>query len=99
VSAAFDDVRQRVGTCADVLRRHGVEHRLSRSSTPTAPRGTARCPFHPDGHRPRSWSLALHAKDGVSRWKCFGCGEGGDALDLEARLSGARDVVEWLRRV
>jgi hypothetical protein len=43
-------------------------------------RNKALCPFHPD----KNPSLSLYK----NKWKCFGCGEGGDAIDLEALLSG-----------
>jgi DNA primase len=52
----------------------------------------ARCPLHED----RTPSLSLYqGRDGRARWHCHGCGVGGDALDLEAALSGQRveDVI------
>lgn len=39
------------------------------------------CPFHGE-LRP---SLMIDAQ---GRWHCFGCGEGGDGVDLHARLRG-----------
>jgi len=42
-------------------------------------RWVARCPFHED-RRP---SLTFFADGG---WKCFGCGAGGDAVDLVCRF-------------
>lgn len=42
--------------------------------------GKARCPFHSD----RTPSMSF--KNG--RFKCFGCGEGGDAVDMVAKLFG-----------
>lgn len=51
-------------------------------------RSLASCPFHPDPNP----SLSLyHATDGKPRFHCFGCGIGGDAIDLvqeTARLNG-----------
>ena len=73
----------RVGVPADVLERHGIKV-VGR---------TARCPFHDD----RTPSLSLFTgRDGKPRWRCFACDMGGDALDLEARLSG-RTIAEVLR--
>ena len=43
-------------------------------------RGKARCPFHSDG------TPSMSFKDG--RFKCFGCGEGGDAVDFVAKIYG-----------
>ena len=71
----IERARERLGTPADVLRAHGFQVRAR----------TARCPFHED----TTPSLSLYAKDGAERWKCHACGIGGDALDLEQRLSQA----------
>jgi DNA primase len=52
----------------------------------------ALCPFHPD----RTPSLSVYvARDGRQRWKCHGCGKGGDSLDLEVLFTGRsiRDLV------
>jgi len=58
-----------------VLARHGVNVRGR----------MAVCPLHED----RTASLSLYrGRDGKERWKCHGCDQGGDALDLEAALSG-----------
>lgn len=47
-------------------------------------------------HEDRTPSLSLYrGKDGRERWKCHGCDRGGDALDLEAALSG-RDVKDLI---
>ena len=43
---------------------------------------TARCPFHQD----RSPSFTIY--DGGRRFKCFGCGAGGDVLDFVQRAYG-----------
>jgi hypothetical protein len=64
-----------LGTPANVLQSHGI-----------AVRGRqAHCPFHED----RTPSLSLfRGKDGRERWTCHaGCGYG-DAIDLEAKLTG-----------
>ena len=39
------------------------------------------CPFHADGKTP---SLGVAG----NRWKCFGCGRSGDAIDWTARARG-----------
>ncbi|MFN2489878.1 MAG: CHC2 zinc finger domain-containing protein [Actinomycetota bacterium] len=76
--------RDRLGSPAEVLARHGVAVRNR----------MACCPFHPD----RTPSLSTFSgSDGHARWKCFGCDAGGDAIDLEARLTGL-EVKEVIRR-
>ena len=40
------------------------------------------CPFHPD----KTPSFTIY--DGETKWKCFGCGEGGDVLDFVRRWKG-----------
>lgn len=74
----------RVGTPADVLGRHGVRVRGR----------MAFCPFHTN-HRTPALSL-FTGVDGKPRWRCHGCEAHGDALDLEARLSG-REVADVIR--
>jgi len=72
-----------LGSCADVLSRHGHDVR----------RGRALCPLHTE-HTP---SLVVREHQGKSRWHCFGCEEHGDALDLEAALMGEL-LSETIRR-
>lgn len=48
-----------------------------------------RCPFHADG------SPSLHIYD--DGWHCYGCGEGGDAVDLVARLDGVGKLEAYRR--
>jgi len=67
--------RAKLGTPRDVLKAHGLSVRGS----------AARCPFHEDHQA----SLSLYEKDGVERWRCHACDIGGDAFDLEQKLSGA----------
>lgn len=43
----------------------------------------ARCPFHAER------SASFHIIFGKGRFKCFGCGESGDAIDLVQRVTGA----------
>ena len=72
----------RLGTPTEVLRRHGVQVRGR----------MARCPLHADN----APSVSLFdGRDGKPRWKCHGCGRSGDAIDLEAALSGrtVRDLL------
>ena len=40
------------------------------------------CPFH-DEKTP-----SFHVRPSVGRWHCFGCGRGGDAVDLLAQARG-----------
>lgn len=73
---------ERAGTPSDVLARHGIAIR----------RRMAACPLHDDS----TPSLSLYrGRDGKERWHCHGCDAGGDALDLEAALSG-RTIKEIL---
>jgi DNA primase len=76
---------EELGDPFDVLARHGIEVRGR----------MARCPLHHDTEP----SLSLFTgRDSKERWKCHGCDAGGDALDLEAALSGqslAEVIKEW----
>jgi hypothetical protein len=76
----------RLGSPADVLARHGIKMR----------RREFFCPFHDDIRKPAG-SL-YRGRDGKERWKCHVCLIGGDALDLEARLSG-RSIKDLLREL
>ena len=81
-------IKERV-TSADVLRSHGIEWCGSKIS----------CPF--SDHEDRNPSFDLYDDD--RRFKCFGCGRGGDCIDLEAALNGGdsgraiRTLVERFR--
>jgi hypothetical protein len=57
----------------------------------------AACPIHDGGRRTPCLSL-YRGRDGRERWKCHSCDAGGDALDLEAALSG-RDIGELIREL
>ncbi len=79
----LDLARTQLGSCAEILARHGHEVRWGRSAT---------CPFHPDD----TPSLSVFTgRDGRSRFRCHGCGAHGDGIDLEAALSGrtVRDLI------
>ncbi|CAN5743375.1 hypothetical protein BH18ACT15_BH18ACT15_11880 [soil metagenome] len=54
----------------------------------------AACPIHDGGHRTPCLSL-YRGRDGRERWHCFVCDTGGDALDLEAAITGkpVRDLL------
>jgi 5S rRNA maturation endonuclease (ribonuclease M5) len=69
--------RAKLGSPSEVLEAHGIRVR----------RKMAQCPFHADGDAPENWSLSCYSKDGRERWRCHACAIGGDALDLEVRLS------------
>jgi DNA primase len=73
-----------LGGPVDVLIRHGIEFQGH----------MALCPFHYD--REPSLSVFTGA-DGKERYRCHGCGVRGDALDLEAALSGL-SLREAIRR-
>ena len=70
--------------CRTVARRLGLE--INRQDK-------ARCFLHVGDKNP---SLQVYA-DG---WKCFGCGEHGDAVDLVARYRGISNIeaAEWMKQ-
>ena len=45
-------------------------------------RGKALCPFHQE----KTPSFSIKREDNI--FKCFGCGEGGDAIDFVAKIKG-----------
>ena len=51
-----------------------------------------RCPFHSDKNP------SLHVSPGKGLWNCFGCGEGGDAIQFVRRAYGYsfREAIEFL---
>jgi hypothetical protein len=79
-----EHARDRLGTCSDVLERHG-HHVRGRM---------AFCPFHLNERTP---AMSLYERDGRSRFHCFGCDVSGDALDLEADLAGDT-LADTIRR-
>jgi len=68
-----------------------LKHELEAAGAKFATGGAIRCPFH-DDNRP---SAGIYEKDGVWRFKCQGCGEGGDIFDIRA-LSANRPLAEVL---
>lgn len=50
------------------------------------------CPFH------KEKTQSFHVRPGTGRYKCFGCGESGDAIDFTRRIQGLsfREACEWL---
>lgn len=69
----FSEIKSKIN-CADVLRRFNVAYD-----------GNAiKCPL--PGHDDSSPSFSLYESD--SRFKCFGCGKGGDSIELYESLSG-----------
>ena len=74
-------------TCRDVLQRHGVNYNGE----------TTRCPF-PE-HEDKNPSFSIYYND--RRFKCFGCGQKGDCIDLEKLLGGGetgdaiKRLTEW----
>ena len=77
----FDEVRAGLPQIQEVAKRYGLEFDR---------RGKARCCFHrPD----RNASMSF--KD--DRFKCFACGEGGDAIKLVQCLTGAKRPLDAAR--
>lgn len=84
LDAVLAEVRSRLSVAA-VLDAAGIRtHRLG------AERLRARCPFHDD----RDPSLVVYPDQ---RWHCFGCGKGGDVVDLVGGLAGCESFVGALR--
>jgi hypothetical protein len=83
-SSNIERALESLGTPADVLARHGIRVR----------NGMSPCPIHNGGYRTPSLS-PYRGRDGKERWRCHVCDVGGDALDLQAALSG-RSVKELL---
>lgn len=56
--------------------------------------GYFKCPL-----QPAQGSGSLHLRDAETRWYCFSCGRGGDALDLIAELRGVAlpEAIKLLR--
>jgi hypothetical protein len=69
----FSEIKSKIN-CADVLRRFNV----------TYDGNAIRCPL--PGHDDGSPSFSTYEAD--SRFKCFGCGKGGDSIELYELLSG-----------
>ena len=58
----------------------------------------AYCPDHSRGPRGGTPSLFFSRRSGEQRFKCFGCGAGGDVVDLVQwrRDCGFREALDWL---
>jgi CHC2 zinc finger len=81
---SVDRALERLGDCIGVLERHG--HRI---------RGRmVFCPFHPNSRTP---AMSVYERNGRSRVHCHSCDWSGDAIDLEAALSG-EDLATTIRR-
>lgn len=65
-------VKSRIN-CIDIFRRHGITARPGKNFS---------CIFHKD----KTPSANIYANG--QKWKCHSCGRGGDAIDLQADLSG-----------
>lgn len=72
----FERVKDRVNI-ADVVERFGVKLNC---------RDKGLCPFHDE----KTPSFSVKKQDNT--WKCFGCGEGGDAIDFVAKLKGIESL-------
>lgn len=83
MAALMDEVRARLPSVATLLECH----------SPGGHGNNWRCPLHDDRHA----SLSVFVgQDGRERWRCHGCGRGGDAIDLIAAVSG-RTIAEVMR--
>lgn len=56
------------------------------------------CPCPGCGEGSRKDRVSLSKEDGIWRWKCFACEQGGTAVDFVARLEGL-DPIEAARRI
>lgn len=56
------------------------------------------CPVHDDHTPSMGVFLATRGRPAHGRWKCQGCGEGGDAVDLVAVVRGCSfgEALDWL---
>ena len=73
----FEEIKKRV-TIQEVVERIGNLH-LDRS-------GKALCPFH----REKTPSFSIKKDENI--FKCFGCGESGDAIHFVAKLKGIEPI-------
>jgi hypothetical protein len=69
---------------ADVLARVDLRDVMAQAGVELNARGWACCPFHQEA----TPSFHVREKDGGQHYKCFGCGEGGDALSALQLLEG-----------
>lgn len=67
---AADEIKERI-TMPEVLSRYGLSANA---------RGFLRCPFHEE----KTASLKIYGEG--RKWKCFGCGRGGSAIDFVMEL-------------
>lgn len=83
-TAITDRLRRDPAALLDALRQAGADTSNPRKML---------CPFHNEQHA----SAGIYAGDAdVQRFKCHGCGAGGDVFDVRARVSG-RSVEDELR--
>ena len=73
-------------TIEEVSRRADIDALLARAGCEMQSNRMYCCPMHDDG----TASLKVYPADGAKapRFKCFGCGAGGDAIELAQRLGG-----------
>lgn len=69
-----------------VVQALGVEMRRAGSNW------VGRCPFHNE----KTGSFTVHPRN--QHWKCYGCGEGGNAIDFVMKMKGC-DFVEAVKTV
>ena len=84
--------RDRVQGSLAALGAEGVSGALGLDGKREGAAFMVRCPAHEE----RTPSCNVGVKDGRLVWHCFGCGEGGDGLDLVGKVRGLRffDALE-----
>jgi len=77
----------------DAIRRDRVALEGLLTSAGAAFKGKkCKCVFHEDNHA----SAGIYIKDDIWKFKCLGCGAGGDYFDIKARLDG-KPLADVLR--
>ena len=84
--------RDRVQGSLAALGAEGVSGALGLDGKREGAAFMVRCPAHEE----RTPSCNVGVKDGRLVWHCFGCGEGGDGLDLVGKVRGLQffDALE-----
>ena len=77
MSIDFDRIRAQF-KCSDIVARYCPDMFKKGSQY------WAICPFH-DDHRATNFNVYL-GKDGIERWRCFACQDGGDVIDFVSAI-------------
>lgn len=75
MSLEFEDVRKQY-SCAEIVSRYVVIEQKR-----GGPQLWGLCPFH-DDHKPTNFNVYRGKDDGIERFRCFACHEGGDVIDF-----------------